>query len=88
MKRDDDSASSSSVPKTKKPSVTVFYTLADTTWRVAIPTVLFAGLGMFADKTFKTLPWLTLLGLVVGLVSAGWLVWSQLQKVNKAEDIR
>lgn len=88
MKRDDTAAAGSPVPKTKNPSVTVFYTLADTTWRVAIPTVLFAGLGMFADKTLKTIPWLTLLGLIVGLVTAGWLVWSQLQKVNKAEGIR
>lgn len=88
MKRDDDAASNSRVPNAENGSAIqmMWLTLADTTWRVAVPTVLFAGIGIIADKKMETMPLFTLVGLVVGLVSAGALVWSQLKAVTKAED--
>ena len=62
--------------------------MGDTTWRVAVPTVLLAGLGIVADKRFETMPLWTLIGLVLGLVAAGALVWRQHKTVTKAEDIK
>ena len=58
----------------------------DTTWRMVVPVVSVALLGIFADRAFETKPWLTLLGLVVGFVIAGWLVKLQLDAVLKEED--
>ncbi len=58
----------------------------DTTWRIAVPVVLFAGTGIFADIHLHTKPWITLLGLVVGFAAAGVLVKRQLAAVSKRED--
>jgi len=46
----------------------------DTTWRVAVPVVLFVLIGIFADRHLSTKPWLTLLGVLIGFVLAGFLV--------------
>lgn len=88
MKRDDAAASNSRVSGTDNRSATrmIWVSLADTTWRVAVPTVILAGAGIFADKKLATMPLWTLIGLVLGLVAAGALVWSQLKKVTKAEE--
>ncbi len=51
----------------------------DTTWRIAVPVVIFAVLGIVADRHFGTKPWLTLLGMVVGFGFAGLLLKKQLQ---------
>jgi F0F1-type ATP synthase assembly protein I len=51
----------------------------DTTWRIAVPVVIFAVLGIVADKQFGSKPWLTLLGMVIGFVFAGLLLKKQLQ---------
>jgi len=64
----------------------IWIALADTTWRVAVPTVLLSACGIVADKKLDTMPLWTLIGLVLGLIAAGALVWSQLQKVTKAEE--
>ena len=52
-----------------------------TAWRIAVPVVLFAGLGIFIDIKVGSKPWLTLLGTVIGLVLAGALVKKQLSAV-------
>lgn len=54
--------------------------LADTTWRMTIPVVLFAGLGIVADKSIGSQPWITIAGTAVGFVCAGWLIKLQLQR--------
>jgi F0F1-type ATP synthase assembly protein I len=54
--------------------------LADTTWRMAVPVVLFAGLGIVADRSLGSKPWLTLLGVIVGFACAGLLVKRQLDR--------
>ncbi len=85
MKRDDKPASTSDVPPSDNAALAVLASLADTTWRVAVPTVLLSGAGIALDKRFNTMPLLTLTGLVLGLAAAAKLVWEQLQKVNKPE---
>lgn len=61
---------------------TIALDFLDTTWRIAVPVVLFAGIGIFVDIKAHTKPWLTLLGLVIGFVFAGLLLKKQLSTVN------
>ena len=58
----------------------------DTTWRVAIPVLIFAGIGIFADRKLGSKPWLTLLGMAIGFVFAGLLVQRLLVAVSHQED--
>jgi len=58
----------------------------DTTWRIAIPVVLFAGAGIFLDRKLDSAPWFTLLGSLVGFFIAGYLLKQQLQAVVGRED--
>ena len=60
--------------------------LLDTAWRIAVPVILFAVIGIILDKTFETAPWLTLALTAAGLFIAGWLVKKQLAAVEKLED--
>lgn len=60
--------------------------LMDTTWRIAVPVVLCAVLGIFADKRFGTKPWLTLLLTVIGFVGAALLIKRQLAAVAKEDN--
>jgi len=54
--------------------------LADTTWRIAIPVVLFACLGIVIDRNTGSRPWMTLLGMVIGFLIAAYLITKQLQR--------
>ena len=55
--------------------------MADTTWRMAVPTLLLAGLGLYLDRHYTNGPWFTLIGLVLGLVIAARLVKRQLTRI-------
>ncbi|HEY1085290.1 MAG TPA: AtpZ/AtpI family protein [Candidatus Saccharimonadales bacterium] len=55
-------------------------TIADTTWRMFVPTVGLMCGGYWADQTFGTKPWLFIVGLVVGSGIAILLVKQQLTK--------
>lgn len=48
--------------------------LLETTWRIAVPVLLFAGIGIVFDRNLGTKPWMTLLGTAIGFVFAGLLV--------------
>jgi uncharacterized protein YneF (UPF0154 family) len=52
--------------------------LLDTTWRVTLPVILFAVVGIFIDRAAGTKPWLTLLGAVFGFYIAALLIKRQL----------
>jgi F0F1-type ATP synthase assembly protein I len=62
---------------------------ADTTWRIAVPVVLFSLVGIFADRHFGSEPWLTLLGSLVGFALAAYLVKLQLDasRANEEDDV-
>lgn len=60
---------------------TIALDFLDTTWRITVPVVVFAGIGIFVDIQAHTKPWMTLLGLVIGFVFAGLLVKKQLATV-------
>jgi hypothetical protein len=61
---------------------TVALQLLDTTWRIAIPVLGLAVLGIVADRHFGTKPWLTLLAAAFGFVIAGLLVKRELDNLK------
>lgn len=80
-------------PTTKSPrgnSTTALGTigkdLADTAWRIAVPVIVLAIIGLILDKNLKTAPWLTLALTAVGFFVAGLLVKKQLAAVEARED--
>lgn len=60
---------------------TIALDFLDTTWRITVPVVVFAGIGLFVDIKAGTRPWFTLLGMVIGFIFAGLLVRKQLAAV-------
>ena len=61
-------------------------TFLDTTWRIVTPVLLFTVLGIIADRTLGTKPWLTIIVAVpLGFVFAALLVKRQLEAVEKAD---
>lgn len=62
-------------------STVVFMTIADTTWRMFVPSVGGTLLGVWLDATFQTGPWLLFAGCILGLIVAVWAVKAQLKKI-------
>ena len=54
--------------------------MADTTWRLFIPTIGLLLVGRHFDVRFDTKPWLMLAGVVVGAVIAMLLIQNQLKR--------
>ncbi|MGB2787487.1 MAG: AtpZ/AtpI family protein [Candidatus Saccharimonadaceae bacterium] len=57
-----------------------FATIADTTWRLFIPSIGLLLLGVYLDYSFGTKPWLMIIGLVVGVTLSVVLVVLQLRR--------
>jgi hypothetical protein len=53
--------------------------LSDTTWRICLPTIGLALVGLKGDLSYGTKPWLTLLGTAVGFAVAAFLIKLQLR---------
>jgi len=47
------------------------------------PVVVLTGLGLWADSSYDTGPWLSLAGVLIGSAGAALLVKQQLTKVNQ-----
>lgn len=58
-------------------------TIADTTWRMFIPTIGLALIGDFFDRQYDTKPWLMLVCATIGAGIAAFLVKRQLTKGTK-----
>lgn len=63
-------------------AVTLLLTMADTTWRMFVPSIGVIGSGLWADLKFHTKPWLTLAAVPVGLALSVLLVRRQLRGVK------
>lgn len=61
----------------KRTALLVFGTIADTTWRMFVPSVGGALLGVWADNSFNTKPWFTVVGVTLGFAIVVGLVWLQ-----------
>lgn len=57
--------------------------IADTTWRMFVPTLALAALGLWADTTYQTGPWLSLAGVLVGCGIAALLIKKQFKRINE-----
>ena len=57
--------------------------MADTTWRMFVPTIGLLALGYYGDKSFDTTPWLSLAGIICGAAITALLIKQQLQKVKQ-----
>jgi F0F1-type ATP synthase assembly protein I len=56
------------------------------TWRMATPVVIFAGLGLWADRSWGSQPWMTLLGTMAGFLFAAILVKRQIGDLPEDEE--
>lgn len=63
-------------------SVVLLLTLADTTWRMLVPTGVLALGGVWADLNWGTKPWLTMLAVPLGLGISVLLIRRQLRRVS------
>ncbi len=68
------------VPPTS--STVILLTLADTTWRMFVPSVGFTFAGLWFDTKWHTSPWGLLTGVVVGFILAVMAVKMQLKKIS------
>ena len=72
--------------KTQVHKLSVGRELLDTTWRMTVPVVIFAGIGIFADITLGSKPWITMLGTIIGFYFAIQLVKRQIAQGSQTED--
>jgi hypothetical protein len=70
-------------PPNSSTVILLLTTIADTTWRMFIPTVGLTILGLLADKALKTTPWIMIVGIILGAYLAYVLVRRQIKKVQK-----
>lgn len=59
--------------------------IADTTWRMFSPIILFTAVGIWADTGLNTGPWFSLLGVFAGSFIAALLIKKQLTKVKNTK---
>lgn len=76
-------APASEQPRTKRAATLLLGDIADTTWRMFIPTIGMTLLGWYGDSTFGTKPILMVIGIIVGSAVAIWLIYRQLQKISR-----
>lgn len=65
-----------------KVALLVLGTVADTTWRLFIPSIGGTLLGLWVDKSMEKTPLFTVIGILLGTSIAIWLVYIQIKKTN------
>lgn len=65
-------------------AIVIFGTLADTTWRMFVPSVGFTLFGVWLDSLWGTKPWLMGLGIIVGIFGAYLLVAKQMKSARRS----
>lgn len=73
-----------SVASKQTPKLRVGREIADTTWRMTVPVMIFAFIGIFADIRLNTKPWLTLVGAIIGFYFAFVLIKRQIKRSEDA----
>ena len=67
-------------PTGKSPASVLFLSMADTTWRMFVPTIGCLLLGRLADDSWNTKPLGMIIGIIVGVSVTGYLIKKQLDK--------
>lgn len=62
-------------------STVVLMTIADTTWRMFVPSIGCTLLGVWLDSKWDTSPWLLFAGVILGFLVAAFAVWQQYKKL-------
>lgn len=70
----------------RTPVVFMLTTIADTTWRMFIPTIGLTFLGWLGDKQWATKPWLLAVGVLVGASISALLVRQQLKQPSTTKE--
>jgi hypothetical protein len=69
----------------RKPTVILLLTdIADTTWRMFVPPIGGTLLGLYADSTWHTTPWLSIIGLALGIALTVVLMKQQFNKLKNS----
>ena len=63
----------------------ILATIGDTTWRMFVPSVGFTLIGVWADGSFGTKPWLMIAGIIVGFLGACLLVKKQIDNLKRSK---
>lgn len=69
-------------PRTKSAAVLLLGDIADTTWRMFIPTIGLTFLGSYLDTQWHTKPAMLIMGIVIGTALAVLLVRRQLKRIE------
>lgn len=77
-----------SVPGSRDTAVSLLTTMADTTWRMFVPSVGLTLLGVWLDSELDTKPWLMVAGIVLGCSAAFLLVKKQLGALKSRKESR
>ncbi|HRJ90750.1 MAG TPA: AtpZ/AtpI family protein [Candidatus Saccharibacteria bacterium] len=83
MSTSGDNSGGTPTPPVRRAVLLMLGDIADTTWRMFGPVVVLTGLGLWADSSYDTGPWLSLAGVLIGSAGAALLVKQQLTKVNQ-----
>lgn len=67
----------------KSSSTVVLLTIADTTWRMFVPSVGMTFAGLWLDAKLHTTPWLLFAGSILGLIVAALAVRIQYKRLIK-----
>lgn len=82
-KQPSEKASELEQPRTKRAAVLLLGDIADTTWRMFVPTIGFTLMGWYLDGLLGVKPLLMVIGIVIGSTIASLLVYRQLQKISR-----
>ena len=69
-------------PRTKSTAVLLLSDIADTTWRMFVPTIGMTLLGSYLDTQWQTKPVMLVIGIVMGTALATVLVRRQLKRIE------
>lgn len=71
-------------PSAREIVLVMFGTLANTTWRLFVPTIGGTILGVWADNSWDTKPWFTIIGVSLGTIGSFMLIYAQLSQIKKS----
>lgn len=83
MPTDEKPESEASQAPSRQTVVLLIATMADTTWRLFVPTVGGLLLGLWADNEFGTRPWLLVSGTLAGILLSILLIYVQIKRIDK-----
>lgn len=83
-RKDESSASTPRPPQDTSTVILLLSTIADTTWRMFLPTLGGTALGLWLDDIWGTTPWVGIAGLVVGIAITTVLMRQQFKNVSKS----